>query len=196
MGMSTEELKSKIISLLERDREFRYTVAGLIGLREILEKLDRHEQELRRLREDMNKLREDMIEGFRRHDKMFMEISRRLGSVELELGALNESFYCKALWDDLKDELKEKGEKIVLKRRNARVNGEDIDLLIVTDRKVYVVEAKVKPKHEDVGRLLAKADVVKKHYKDKEVVAILTGTIIGREIEEYAKEKKVKVYSY
>ncbi|OYT56887.1 MAG: hypothetical protein B6U76_02515 [Desulfurococcales archaeon ex4484_217_2] len=196
MGMSTEELKSKIISLLERDREFRYTVAGLIGLREILEKLDRHEQELRRLREDMNKLREDMIEGFRRHDKMFMEISRRLGSVELELGALNESFYCKALWDDLKDELKEKGEKIVLKRRNARVNGEDIDMLVVTDRKVYVVEAKVKPKHEDVGRLLAKADVVKKHYKDKEVVAILTGTIIGREIEEYAKEKKVKVYSY
>ena len=203
MGMSTEELKSKIISLLERDKEFRYTVAGLIGLREILEKLDRHEQELRKLREDMNKLREDMnklredmIEGFRRHDKMFMELSRGLGSVELELGALNESFYCKALWDDLKDELREKGEKIVLKRRNARVNGEDIDMLIVTDKKVYVVEAKVKPKHEDVGRLIAKADVVKKHYKDKEIVAILTGTIIGREVEEYAKGKNVKVYNY
>ena len=60
--VSVEELKSRIISLLEKDREFRYTVAGLIGLREILEKLDKHEQELKKLREDMNKLREDMIE--------------------------------------------------------------------------------------------------------------------------------------
>jgi len=189
MGMNTEELKSKIISLLERDKEFRYAVAGLIGLREILEKLVGHGEELKKLREDMNRLREDMVEGFRRHDKMFMELSRRLSSVELELGALNESFYCKTLWDDLKDELKGKKERIVLKRRNARVNGEDIDLLIITDKKVYVVEAKVKPKHEDVGRLLAKVDVVKKHYKDKEVIAILTGTLIGREVEEYAKEK-------
>lgn len=37
---------------------------------------------------------------------------------------------------------------------------------------------------------------MKKHYRGKEVVAILTGTMIGREVEEYAKEKKVKVYNY
>ena len=121
---------------------------------------------------------------------MFMDLSKRLSTVELELGALNESFYCKALWDDLKDELRGRGEKIVLKKRNAKVDNEDIDMLVITDRRVYVVEAKVKPKHEDVGRLLAKVDVVKKHYKDREVVAILTGTMIGRDIEEYATEKE------
>jgi len=76
--MSLEELKSRILRLLREDEEFRYAVAGLIGLEEILKRLDRHEaelvrlrenmvrheSELVRLREDMNKLREDMVKGF------------------------------------------------------------------------------------------------------------------------------------
>ncbi|MCL7394392.1 MAG: hypothetical protein LZ169_06190, partial [Thaumarchaeota archaeon] len=62
--MSTRELKSRILKLLREDEEFRYAVAGLLGLEEILKRLDRHEAELVRLREDMNKLREDMIRGF------------------------------------------------------------------------------------------------------------------------------------
>ncbi|RLI07926.1 hypothetical protein DRO32_03120 [Candidatus Bathyarchaeota archaeon] len=89
------ELKQKLLELLKTDEEFRLAVAGLIGLGEvlrrleehdekfnqILERLDRHEAELARLREDMNKgferydrelakLREDMNKGFellRRH---------------------------------------------------------------------------------------------------------------------------------
>ncbi|MEM1646640.1 MAG: hypothetical protein QXL96_12475 [Ignisphaera sp.] len=35
-------LKKNFLHLLEEDEEFRYTVAGLIGLDEILKKLDRH----------------------------------------------------------------------------------------------------------------------------------------------------------
>jgi len=66
-------LKSEILRLLKKDEEFRYAVAGLIGLEEILKRLDRHEAELVKLREDMNKLREDMNRGFRRYDE---ELSR------------------------------------------------------------------------------------------------------------------------
>ncbi|MGQ9639844.1 MAG: PD-(D/E)XK nuclease family protein [Candidatus Bathyarchaeia archaeon] len=80
-------LKEELLTLLERDKEFRYAVAGLIGLEEILKRLDRHEEilvkhseELLRLREDMTigfkrhdeeiaKLREDMIKGFQRHNE-------------------------------------------------------------------------------------------------------------------------------
>ncbi|GBC70044.1 hypothetical protein HRbin01_01752 [archaeon HR01] len=80
-------LKKNILKLLKEDEEFRYAVAGLIGLEEILKRLDSHEAELVRLREDMvagfnrhdeelarlreetNRLREDMIAGFRRHDE-------------------------------------------------------------------------------------------------------------------------------
>ena len=63
-------LKSEILRLLKKDEEFRYAVAGLIGLEEILKRLDRHEAQLVKLREDMNRLREDMNKGFellRRH---------------------------------------------------------------------------------------------------------------------------------
>ena len=69
-------LKAEILDLLKRDEEFRYAVAGLIGLQEILKRLDGHGEELvrlredmNRLREDMNRLREDMNAGFRRHDE-------------------------------------------------------------------------------------------------------------------------------
>ncbi len=66
--MAVRELKSRILKLLREDEEFRYAVAGLLGLEEILKRLDRHEAELVRLREDLNRLREDMVGGFNRHD--------------------------------------------------------------------------------------------------------------------------------
>jgi hypothetical protein len=75
-----DRLKSRMLRLLKEDEEFRYAVAGLLGLEEILKRLDRNEQELVRLREDMvkgferhdlelAKLREDMTKGFERHDR-------------------------------------------------------------------------------------------------------------------------------
>ena len=97
------ELKSEILRLLKEDEEFRYAVAGLLGLSEILKRLDalteeqvslRKEQtkiweELRLLREDMvngfkrhdeilAKLRKDMINGFKRHDELLEKHSREL----------------------------------------------------------------------------------------------------------------------
>lgn len=78
------ELKSKILKLLKEDEEFRYAVAGLIGLEEILKRLDRHEAELvklrediKELREDMNKLREDMNRGFELVNRHISEIRAR-----------------------------------------------------------------------------------------------------------------------
>lgn len=56
-----KELKGEILRLLREDEEFRYAVAGLIGLDEVLKRLDRHGEELVRLREDL-------VRGFERHD--------------------------------------------------------------------------------------------------------------------------------
>ncbi|MEM3596073.1 MAG: hypothetical protein QXL25_05735, partial [Candidatus Bathyarchaeia archaeon] len=64
-------LKEELLGLLERDKEFRYAVAGLIGLEEILKRLDRHEEILMRHEEillkhseELLKLREDTNRGF------------------------------------------------------------------------------------------------------------------------------------
>lgn len=68
------------------------------------------------------------------------------------------------------------GERIKYRRRNARIDDRSIDLLIVTDRSVYIIEVKVKPKH----RLEARP--------------ILAGTIAGDEAVRYAREWDVLVY--
>jgi len=80
LSSTASRLKKNVIKLLKEDVEFRYMVAGLIGLDEILKRLDRNEQELAKLREDMltgfrrhdeelARLREDMLTGFKRHDE-------------------------------------------------------------------------------------------------------------------------------
>ncbi|MEM2151402.1 MAG: hypothetical protein QXG68_07780 [Candidatus Bathyarchaeia archaeon] len=81
--MEIGELKAKIFELLREDLEFRYAVAGLLGLEEILRRLDRHEAELVRLREDFNKLREDF-------NRKAEEDSKRFANIEAELVKIRE----------------------------------------------------------------------------------------------------------
>ena len=96
-------LKDEFLTLLEKDKEFRYAVAGLLGLEEILCRMDRNEQGLVRLREDMNsgfrrydeeiaKLREDMNAGFKRYDeelaRLREDMNRGFMLVERHISAL------------------------------------------------------------------------------------------------------------
>ena len=258
----SEEEKRRFLRALEEDEEFRLAVAGLIGLREILEELrllrrkslehdkrfealerkllehdkrfevlerkllehdkrfeaierkllehDRrfeaierklleHDRRLeaieRKLLEHDEKFRE-VVEEIRQIWRELREVNRRLSSLELAVGALTESSYSRFVWEELREEIVGRGERLLQRRRNARLDGEDVDLLIVTDKTVYVVEVKVKPKHSDVAALLAKAELAAKRYPGKRVVPVLAGAMIGAEVEDYAREKGVKVYSY
>jgi len=65
------DLKKELLELLERDREFRLSVAGLLGYKEILE-------ELKRLREDMHR-------GFEEHSRRFDENDRKFNEILEEL---------------------------------------------------------------------------------------------------------------
>ncbi|GBC69546.1 hypothetical protein HRbin01_01245 [archaeon HR01] len=55
----TADIKREIIRLLQEDMEFRYTVAGLIGLEEVLRRLDRHEQRMTELLEEQRNIRNE-----------------------------------------------------------------------------------------------------------------------------------------
>jgi hypothetical protein len=72
-----------MLRLLKEDEEFRYAVAGLLGLEEILKRLDRNEQELVRLREDMAKM-------FERHEERFARIEEEIGRIWQEIAKLRE----------------------------------------------------------------------------------------------------------
>ncbi|MEM3406933.1 MAG: DUF3782 domain-containing protein [Nitrososphaerota archaeon] len=73
------KLKEKMIKLLKEDIEFRYTVAGLIGLDEILKRLDKHEERFIEILKRLDK-----------HDERFIQIFERLDRHEEELVRLRE----------------------------------------------------------------------------------------------------------
>ncbi|MCS7104951.1 MAG: hypothetical protein NZ954_05240, partial [Thermofilaceae archaeon] len=56
MSTLTNQEKIKILDTLERDKEFRYAIAGLLGFREILERLDKLETNMEKLWENQEKL--------------------------------------------------------------------------------------------------------------------------------------------
>jgi len=72
-------LKSEILRLLREDEEFRYAVAGLIGLEEILKRLDRHEEELVRPRKELVRLR-----GFELVNRHISALGARWGLIAEE----------------------------------------------------------------------------------------------------------------
>ena len=94
------DLKREFLNLLERDIEFRYTVAGYLGLSEILKKLDliAEEQsklwgEVKALREGQNKIWEEIRSLREEQNKLWEEVKAlREGQNKLweEIKALRE----------------------------------------------------------------------------------------------------------
>mgnify|MGYP001772783493 CR=1 FL=1 len=59
MSRASGSLKARLLDLLDKDKEFRYAVAGKLGLSEILERLDRNEEAIRKLWEEVKAMREE-----------------------------------------------------------------------------------------------------------------------------------------
>ena len=92
--MELGELKAKVLELLREDVEFRYAVAGMLGLDEILRRLEKHDEKfeeiLKRLdrhEEELVRLREDMIAGFRRHDEELARLREDLNKLREDMNA-------------------------------------------------------------------------------------------------------------
>jgi len=83
MVESTSRLKKDVLDLLEKDMEFRYAVAGFLGISEILRRLDKLEESMVKLWEEVRALRDDQ---------------RRLWE---EVRALREGQ--NKLWEEMKD---------------------------------------------------------------------------------------------
>jgi len=58
-----EKLKAEVLRLLKEDEEFRYAVAGLIGLGEIIKRLEAHDEKFI-----------EILKRLDRHDEKFVEI--------------------------------------------------------------------------------------------------------------------------
>ena len=71
------ELKHDILRLIREDEEFRLAVAGLLGFEEILRRLDKHEEELKKLREDFNNFVREQEKRWEENNKRWEENNRK-----------------------------------------------------------------------------------------------------------------------
>ncbi|MEM0450929.1 MAG: hypothetical protein QXO17_05105 [Nitrososphaerota archaeon] len=70
----SEKLKREFIELLEKDVEFRYTVAGYLGLSEVLKRMDKMEERMLALEERMLKLEENQNKLWENQNKLWEEV--------------------------------------------------------------------------------------------------------------------------
>ena len=143
-SLSAEE-KKRILKALEEDEEFRYAVAGLIGISEILKRLDRLEANQEKLWLEVKGLRENQEKLWEGQEKLWLEVkSLREGQEKLwlEVKSLREGQ--EKLWLEVKS-LREGQEKLWLEVKNLREGQEKIwfelrDLRVNVERLTLTVE--------------------------------------------------------
>jgi hypothetical protein len=175
-----DNLKREFLELLDRDLEFRYAVAGYLGLSEILKRLDAIAEEQVKLREDFN--------------KMFMAFDLRLGRVE---GTLEK------LTLDVEDEARS-----IVKYRLKTDFGIEMDLVPLflpeLELNVYGVsgdvcvvgEATVRGGRGILDKLLDKIELLKGRYPEKlrkRLIPVIYVCLPMPELVEEAAKRKVWV---
>ena len=232
MSLSAEE-KERFLRALEEDKVFRYSVMGLLGFKELLDRFAKLEERQARLEERQQRLEERFLkleerqrvleerqlrleerqqkleERLARLEEEFIKLVKRVNVIETDLkevkrivgrtrgdvGVLTEVVYSRMVWEELREELKERGEVVIKRRRNFIVDNIEVDLLIETDKAIHVVENKIQPNHHDVNNLVKKAIAIETKL-GKRSVPVLAGVWIGDEVRQFAREKEVMVLKY
>ncbi|MDK6029234.1 hypothetical protein QPL79_07640 [Ignisphaera sp. 4213-co] len=124
-----------------------------------------------------------------------MEANKRFSRIELELVVLTKATLSRYVLEDLGEEIRFRGEEILNRYRNLAIDGEEIDLVIETNRSVYVAEIKIKPSVEDVKDLINKTEIVGRKF-GKSVTSIMADVYIGDEVINFARSRSALIYSY
>ena len=184
-------LKDEFLTLLEKDREFRYAVAGLLGLEEILRRLDRNEQELIKLREDLNKLREDMNRGF-------MLIERHISALGARWGLMAEEAFRQSIRGLVEREFGFRVERWTKLDREGVVFGYpsqvEIDVAI-SNEKIMLVEVKSHVRQSDVYTFKRKAELYEKLEGRKPSKLLLVTPYAEEKALEAAKHLGIEIYT-
>lgn len=162
-------LKQEILRLLKEDEEFRYAVAGLIGMEEVLRRLDKHGEELVALRKDLNELREDLNELRKDMNKLredmnkgFELLERHISALGARWGLMSEEAFRSALRGLLGKELGLRVERWIYNDLKGYVYGYssiiEVDVAL-TDEKTILIEVSSHVRASDVLVLKRKAEL-------------------------------------
>ena len=199
-------LKEELLKLLEEDREFRHAVAGLLGYKDILERLEAHDRKfneiLERLEEHDRKFNEFTME-IQALRKDFQALSMRvevtIGSMGRRWGRDLEAMVLEIFREALEKRGIEPGEVEKFRYRDedgsiTGVRGRVVDVdVIVKNEKLYVIEVKSRAELEHVEALLDKAKVVEKILNRKVEKILIVAVNVDKEAYERAKELNIEV---
>lgn len=218
-GASSTNLREEILKLLEEDREFRYAVAGLLGYREVLERLDRHEEELRRLREDflafVKEQERRWEEAFKRfetiekilaeHTKILKEHTDKITKIETTLGRLGGRWgrsMERMVLEIFREVLEKRGIEPGRVERFEYIDydgkfykkGARIEVdVYVHDEKLYLIEVKSLAEYDDVEWFHDKAQIVERILGRKADKLILIATDIYEDALKRAQELGIDI---
>jgi len=129
-GMETAVLKKQLLDLLEKDREFRYAVMGLLGMSELLERFTRLEERQQKLEERQQKLEErqqKLEERQQRLEERFARIEERQQKLEERFAKLEERF---ARLEERQQRLEERQQKLEERFNELMVEVRDLRRVI------------------------------------------------------------------
>ncbi len=146
-------LKKRFLELLEKDPEFKYTVAGYIGLYEILKRLDEHGGAIKELQETIKKLGEAVKEL----QEAVRDLSTKVNAIGNRYGVVTEEAFRSSIRYLVEDLLKlYKVERWIYYDSEGLVYGRpsvvEVDMLIRDGERV-LVEYKVHADKSDVAEL-------------------------------------------
>jgi len=133
----SKEEKRRFLKALEEDEEFRYAVAGLIGISEILKRLDKIEANQEKLWLEVKNLRENQEKLWLEIKNIWLEVKNLREEQEklwIEVKSLRENqeklwMEVKNLWLEVKS-LRENQEEILNDLRELRVSFERLTLSV------------------------------------------------------------------
>jgi hypothetical protein len=146
-------LKKRFLELLEKDPEFKYTVAGYIGLYEILKRLDEHGGAIKELQETIKKLGEAVKEL----QEAVRDLSTKVNAIGNRYGVVTEEAFRSSIRYLVEDLLKlYKVERWIYYDSEGLVYGRpsvvEVDMLI-RDGERILVEYKAYADKSDVAEL-------------------------------------------
>jgi hypothetical protein len=181
MAKRSNKLKEEILDLLERDKEFRYAVAGYLGISEILKRLDSLEERMAQLLEEQKKLWEELRALRKGQEKLWREVKRiRVTTDRLALSLEEEarSFIAHRLKQEL-------GIDVELNR--VFVDSEEIDIYAATGDICIIGEATTRLGPKRVQRLIRRIELIKQKrpelLRKKIIKAIYTYVAVPQALE-------------
>ena len=189
-----ERLKREFIDLLEKDKEFRYTVAGYLGLADILKRLDRIEENIQKLWEEVKSLREGQEKLWKGQERIWRYVTRGFSERRMALSVsfeMQAAAYVELLLDEMGYPEARVGKKFLVH------DGEVVEINLFCEEPLVVGEATVVVRSRgeaeaEIGKLVKRIDIVKSKYGKEPILKILSVARATADVAEVLRRESEK----